>query len=138
MRVATNTFYSGFIGQLNLLQQTQNRLQNEVTTGQSFSLPEENPEGMAEVLGFQGEINTTSQYQNNISQLQQTAGTTSDTINSLQTLMSQASEIATSAVGTNSPEQMATYANQIEAILKQAIQLGNTQFNGQYIFAADK
>jgi flagellar hook-associated protein 3 FlgL len=56
---------------------------------------------------------------------------------SLQTLLSQVSDIATSAgSGTNSANQLSTYAAQVASLIQQAVQLGNTQdANGNYIFS---
>ncbi len=50
MRVSSSTFPDNFLYQTNQLQNQQNKLQQEATTGLKLSLPEDNPSGMAQVL----------------------------------------------------------------------------------------
>jgi flagellar hook-associated protein 3 FlgL len=56
-------------------------------------------------------------------------------LNSLQTIVEDASEIATEAGGVTSSTQMSTYATQVGNLIQEALQLGNTKdANGNYIF----
>jgi flagellar hook-associated protein 3 FlgL len=136
MRVSTYGFSSNFIYQSNLLQNQQNILQNEASTGLKVSLPGDNPAVMAQVLNLQTDNSANTQYQNNITQLQNTATTAYNAINSLESLISQANTIATNASsGTTSPQQLATDATQVTALIQQAVQLANTKdTSGDYIF----
>jgi len=134
MRVAQSTFGFNFLSQLNQLEQRQNNLQTQAATGQSFSLPEENPSAMGQVLTLQTDVNATTQYQNNITQLQQTATSTSDAISGLKTISDRMNEIATLADGTKSPQQLQAYATEVGQLIQQAVQLGNSQDQGNYIF----
>lgn len=92
---------------------------------------------MAQVLNLQTDSAANAAYQNNITQLQNTATTSATAMNSLQTLISQVNEIATEASnGTNSSTQLSTYATEVGSLIQQAVQLGNTQdFDGNYIFS---
>jgi flagellar hook-associated protein 3 FlgL len=134
MRVATNAFTNNFIGQLDLLQQQQNQLQTEAATGLKLTLPEDNPGGMQQVLNLQTQSSANSQYQSNITVLQGSATSTATAINGLQTISDQAGQIATEADGTASPQDLQAYAAQVSNLIQQAIQLGNTQNQGNYIF----
>ncbi len=135
MRVSSSSFADSFIYQTNQLQNQQNTLQNEATTGLKLSLPEDDPGGMSQALQLQTESSTNTQYQNNITQLQNSATTSYNALNGLQTLISQANTIASSVDGTTSATQMASYATEIGGIIQQALQLANTQDSqGNYIF----
>ena len=136
MRVATNSFYNNFDYQLNLLENQQNSLQSEASSGLKLTLPEYNPEGMDQVLNLQTAASANTQYQSNIAQLQSSATTVSTALTGIQTLTNRAGEIATLASnGTNSPQQLATYATEVGSLIQQAVQLGNTQDSqGNYIF----
>jgi flagellar hook-associated protein 3 FlgL len=135
MQVSTTSFSNSFLYQIGQLQNQQSTLQSETTTGLSVTLPEDNPGVMNQVLNLQSEASTATQYQTNISQLQNSATTTSDALNSLQSLVEQAGEIATEASGVTSPTQLSSYATQVGQLVQQALQLGNTQdANGNYIF----
>jgi flagellar hook-associated protein 3 FlgL len=134
MRVATSTFGINFLTQLNQLEQRQNNLQTQAATGQLFSLPEDNPSAMGQVLNLQTDVNATTQYQNNITQLQQTATSTSDAITGLKAISDRMNEIATLADGTKSPAQLQAYATEVGQLIQQAVQLGNSKDQGNYIF----
>ena len=134
MRVAQSTFGISFLTQLNELEQRQNNLQTQAATGQLFSLPEENPSAMGQVLDLQTDVNATTQYQNNITQLQQTATSTSDAITGLKAISDRMNEIATLADGTKSPAQLQAYATEVGQLIQQAVQLGNSKNQGNYIF----
>jgi flagellar hook-associated protein 3 FlgL len=111
-------------------------LQSQATTGLSVTLPEDNPPVMNQVLNLQTEASADTQYQNNIAQIQNSAGTASDALNSLQSLVEQASEIATGATGISSSTQLSSDATQVGQLIQQALQLANTQdAQGNYIFA---
>jgi len=67
--------------------------------------------------------------------LTDSATTASDALNSLQTIVEDASEIATEAGGVDSSTQLSTYATQVGQLIQEAVQLGNTKdANGNYIF----
>jgi flagellar hook-associated protein 3 FlgL len=133
MRVATNTFSNDFIGQLNLLQQNQLRLQNQAATGQKLTLPEDDPAAMQRVLNLQAESLSNTQYQNNIAALQSQATSAYGAITGLKTISDRAGEIATLADGTKSPQDLAAYATELNGLIQQAVQLTNTKYQGNYI-----
>jgi flagellar hook-associated protein 3 FlgL len=135
MRIAYSTFPDNFIQQVNQLQVNQQRLQNEASTGLKLSLPEDDPAAMGQVLNLQTQSEANTQYQTNISQLQTQATTTSNALSSLQTIINQVGALATSADGTSTPQELASDATQVNQLLGQALQIGNTKdANGNYIF----
>lgn len=137
MRISSSNFSTNFDYQVQNLEQKQDTLQEEASSGLSVTSPSDNPSVMAQVLTLQTASSANTQYQNNITQLQASATTTATAMNSLQSLVSQVNEIATSASsGTTSTTQLAAYATQVEALIQQAVQIGNTQdADGNYIFS---
>ena len=136
MRISSSTFANDFLYQTNQLQQQQNTLQQEVTTGQKVTLPEDNPSAMAQVLNLQTSSASNSQYQSNVTALQSSATTSYGAMNSLKTISDRVSQIATLASsGTTSPSQLASYSSEVKNLLQEAVQIGNTQdAQGNYIF----
>ena len=135
MRVSSSAFGESFIYQTNRLQNQQNVLQGEATTGLQFTLPEEDPASMSQALELQADSSENTQYQSNVTQLQNSATTSYNALNGLQTLISQANTIAESVDGTTSPEELTSDATEVGAIIQQALELANTQdSNGNYIF----
>jgi flagellar hook-associated protein 3 FlgL len=136
MRVSSASFGDSFIYETNLLQNQQNILQGEATTGLAFSQPGDNPAGISQALELQTDSSANTQYQNNIAQLQDSATTSYNALNGLQTLISQANTIAAGVSGTSGQEALTTDATEISGLIQQALQLANTQdSNGNYIFA---
>jgi flagellar hook-associated protein 3 FlgL len=135
MRVSSASFSDSFIYQTNLLQEQQNVLQNEATTGLTFSSPGDDPAGMSQALELQADTSSNTQYQNNITQLQNTATTSDNALNGLQTIISQANTIAAGIDGTSSQSELAGDATEVSGLIQQALQLANTQdSNGNYVF----
>jgi flagellar hook-associated protein 3 FlgL len=81
-----------------------------------------------------------NQYQTNNSSAQSYLQYTDSQLNSVDTLMQQARTIAVAAAngGTETTEQQATYAQQIQAIISQVTNVANTQYNGKYIFSGQQ
>ncbi|HEY3864422.1 MAG TPA: flagellar hook-associated protein FlgL [Verrucomicrobiae bacterium] len=135
MNVTNSAFSSNFLYQIQKLESQQSTLQNEAATGLKVSSPEDNPGVMNDVLKLQTQASANTQYQSNITAVQNSANTASDALNSLQTLVEQAGEIATNAVGVTSSTQLSTYATQVGQLIQQALQIANSQdANNNYLF----
>lgn len=135
MRVTSNSFPDRLISQLGDLASRQSKLQTQAATGQRVTLPEDDPRAMRRVLDMQAQGRQTSQYSTNIGTLQDSATASYSAIKALKTVNDKASEIATSADGLSSQNELNAYADQIDELLKQAIQTANTVHNGDYLFS---
>ena len=133
MRIAGTSFTDSMISQLNLLSTRQYQLQNQATTGQSISAPEDDPAGMAQALNLQAQNSALGQYTKNISTLQTRATTTAGALSALKTISDRAGEIATQADGTSTPAQLQAYAGEVTQLIKQAAQVLNSKDGSQYI-----
>jgi flagellar hook-associated protein 3 FlgL len=134
MQVTTTSFGQNFLNQITQLESRQSTLQNEATTGLKVTEPGDNPAVMGQVLTLQTQASEVTQYQSNISNVQSTADTASDALNSLQIIVESASQIATEAGGVNS-SQSSDYATQVGQLIQEALQVGNTKdAQGNYIF----
>jgi flagellar hook-associated protein 3 FlgL len=140
MRVTDLSFSANFLSQVNQLEQQENTLQQESTTGLKITEPEDDPSVMSNVLDMQTASSANSQYQNNITSLQDSATTSYSAMNSLKTISDQVNEIATEATsGTTSSTQLSAYATQVNQLIQQALQIANTQDpDGNYIFGGTK
>jgi flagellar hook-associated protein 3 FlgL len=120
--------------EINQIEQNQAQLENEVTTGLAVQNPSDNPSAMRSILDLEAETSSVTQYQSNITQLQQQASSASSAMESLQTVAQNASEIATEADGTTSQQDLNNYATEITQLIQEAAQAVNTQFEGNYLF----
>jgi flagellar hook-associated protein 3 FlgL len=93
---------------------------------------------MRRVLDMQAESQKLNQYMRNIDRHQEVAESSFNSIKQTKTLVDRASEIATLADGTRSPEELKTMAIEVDALLAQAVQLGNSKNRGDYLFAGTR
>ena len=135
MRIAGTSFNDTLVNQLNSLASRQYLLQNQVSTGQRIQAPGDDPTGMGQALSLQTQGSYLTQYSQNISTLQTRANVAYNALQQLKTISDRAGEIATQADGTATPAAMQTFADQIDQLIKDAVQQGNAQDGNQYIFA---
>jgi flagellar hook-associated protein 3 FlgL len=133
MRVSSSTLSDNFINEVSNLEGEQTQLQSEVASGLSYTQLSDNPTGMLAVLDLQDQSNENTQYQQNITTLQQTATSSYSAIQQLETIANNASTIATES-STASSEELTTYASQVSNLIQQALNVANTTNGGQYIF----
>lgn len=137
MRVATDSYLNNVIGQVNSLSSQMDGLENEVTTGLSVQAPSDNPEAMETTLNDLASQSAQNQYNNNITTMESQGDVIYSSLQSLQTIVSQAQTIATEAgSGTTTQTQLNDYASQVASLIQQALQIANTQdpSTGQYLF----
>lgn len=135
MRVTTNTFPNTLIDQLQLLTTRQNKLQTQAATGQKVKYLEDDPGAVRRIKDMQDESRSISQYQKNISALKELATVSYDSIKALKKISDRANEIATAADSTKSKDELRAYAIEISQLIQQAVQIGNSKHNGNYIFS---
>ena len=138
MRVTANSYSNALIDQLNNLAQRQNQLQSQAASGQRVQSLSDDPGAARRVLDLQAEASNVTQFQSNIAALQDTANASYAAIKSLKTVSDRAGEIATSADGLDSTQDLANYANEVTQLIKQAVQAANSQQNGSYLFAGTR
>ncbi len=134
MRVSSNTFSNSLADQLGDLTSRQAKLQSQVSSGQRIQLAEDDPNAMQSVLNSQDEAKNVAQYKTNVSFQQNVADNSYAAITSLKTLSDRANEIATLAGGLKSSDELTTYANEVNDLIKQGVQTVNGKSNGSYAF----
>jgi flagellar hook-associated protein 3 FlgL len=135
MRIAGTSYADTLVNQLNYLTSQQYLLQSQVSTGQRIQKPEDDPGGMAEALGLQAQSSMTNQYAQNISTLQNNAGTAYNALQQIKTISDRAGEIATLADGTKTPAELQSYATEVNQLIQQAVQLANSKNGNNYLFS---
>lgn len=138
MRVTASSFPTLLANQLTQLSSKQARFQTQASTGQRFQTSSEDPSAMRKVLDMQGEIKLLSQYEKNINNLQDTVASSYVAISGLKKACDRAGEIATRVDGLKTPEELITYATEVDQLIERALQVGNTSHQSSYIFGGTK
>lgn len=134
MRIAGTSYTESMANQINLLAGRQYKLQNQATTGQSITAPEDDPAGMVQALGLQADNAAVTQYAQNISTLQNRSTLVANALQQLKTISDRIGELSTQSDGTASPTQLQANATETTQLIKQAADIMNTKDGDDYLF----
>ena len=127
---------------LNQINSTEAQLQvtqNQLSTGHRISQPGDDPGAAAIVMQLNRTLDQQTTYQANLAKSQSQLSQVDSSLGSLNTLLIQANSIASQNVGSEvSASERQSAAKVIESLYSQSISLGNTQFEGHYVFGGDK
>ncbi len=122
----------------NLLQSDQAALlkvQTQISTGQRLILPSDDPAAAVGIQQLNQELAANTQYTSNLNFAQSFLNTADSTLGSLTTLVNQAQTIASSQVGSDATAaQRQAAAAVVDSLVTQAVDLANTQYQGQSVF----
>jgi len=138
MRVATNQFSNSLINQLGKLSTRQERLHSEAASGKRLQSVADDPVATRRLLDLQAESGAVAQYQKNIGRLQDSANAGYSSLRSVQKISGRAGEIATLADGLKTPEQLRTYATEVNKLIDQAVSELNRKQGDSYLFGGTR
>src|SRR5687768_12392865 len=127
MRVTSNNFSENLIGHLHTLSRRQIDLQNQIASGQRVQNASDDPFAAQQVLQLRDDSAANAQYQKNIQTHHEFADVTHGLMRNLQKVLDRAQEIATTVDDLDSPEDLRSYATEIDQLLKHAVHLSNVQ-----------
>jgi flagellar hook-associated protein 3 FlgL len=135
MRVTNNTLSEAIVRQIQQLGSQQAKLQTQVATGQRIFQPEDDPTAMGRVLALESERRQISQYTDNVTRAFEVSQASFAGLQQLKKVSDRATEIGTLGAGALSPDMARAYASEVDQLIEQALQLGNTRFRNDYLFA---
>jgi flagellar hook-associated protein 3 FlgL len=140
-----NTRVSGMLVRQRLLAQLQGdqldlfRLQNQVSTGQRFTLPSEDAPAARRAMTLQRLLERKTQLRSNIETGQSFLKSTDVALNNVAGLLGDIRGIALGVSGTTSTDSERQAAiTEINRAIEQLVAVGNTQFRGRYLFAGSQ
>ncbi len=134
MRITNLTTANSIIGSIDSLSSQQSTLQAEVASGQKVTNPDDNPTGFNTALNLQEDLSQVTQYASNASQALTVAQASSSGLQSLNSISDRAGQLATLGTGTLGASAMQSYGAEVDQLIQQAVQAGNTSFNGAYLY----
>jgi flagellar hook-associated protein 3 FlgL len=120
------------IGSLNA---RQTRLQSQVATGQRIFQPSDDPAAMGRILTLSNEKAQLSQFDTNTSYALDVSKATYSSINAIKKISDRAGEIVTLGTGVFSSSSANTYADEVNQLIEQSLQLGNSRLRNDYLFS---
>jgi flagellar hook-associated protein 3 FlgL len=120
---------------LNRMSKTEQML----ASGKKFSLPSEDPIGVSRSLRLNTDVANIEQYKRNAEDALSWMTTTEIALENVGDILHRAKELTVQGVSeTNSIDERAAIATEIEQLRKQLINIGNTTYAGSHIFAGYK
>ena len=139
MRISDRMLFNSIVDQMQRQTESLFKLQEQVSTGKQVNRPSDDPTGETQILSYQNAIGGADQYLRNINQADSYLTASESPLQSVQDQLIRAKELAIQmANATYSATDRADAAKEVRQIYDQLIALGNTAYNGQYVFAGEK
>ncbi|MFZ5647478.1 MAG: flagellar hook-associated protein FlgL [Bacillota bacterium] len=115
------------------------RSQEQLATGKSMLRPSDRPENLSQLLSVKGTISYLEQYDRNLDDGLSYLNLSDSSMQTLGDLLNQAAELAVQGANeTNTREDMAALAEQIDKMIDHVVDLANSSVGGRYIYAGTK
>ena len=134
MRVTETAVANEYLSAVNLTREQIVKLQSQLATGKRVLAMSDDPEAGSVILRLRAALDENAQYQKNVAAGQSMMEETSSALDGLSNLLNQAKETLTQAGNGSQTESYPLFADQLDQIIGEAVDLANTKFNGKYIF----
>ncbi|HET7535689.1 MAG TPA: flagellin [Candidatus Didemnitutus sp.] len=135
MRIASNTVSDQIVRQIQNLGVSQAKLQTQVGTGQRIAQLEDDPAAAGRVLNRQSDRRRVDQYILNASRALQLSQASYSGISGLKDISDRVTEIGTLGQSAQDPDALKAYGSELNQLIEQAVQIGNSKFGNDYIYA---
>jgi flagellar hook-associated protein 3 FlgL len=134
MRIPNLTMSEAVVNRLNKLNRKQNALNEQIATGQRITMSSEDPQAASRVMRLRSEKMAAQQYAKNADTALGFAQASYAVLDRLRMLSDRAGELAVSSNSdTVSFEERKAYAVELNELIKDAVEAGNTRFQGEYL-----
>jgi flagellar hook-associated protein 3 FlgL len=136
MRITDNMVTNNLLAQIQQLTSQQSQLQSEVGSGLAVTQPSDNPAVFGQVVELESQNQQQTQFNNNAGQALDLANASYSGLQSMQSIYDRASQLgALGGNGTTDASSQQAYANELDQLIQQSVQVGNSQLNGNYLYA---
>jgi flagellar hook-associated protein 3 FlgL len=134
MRVTTNTFPQNLIDHLQGLSSRMGSLQDQTSTGQRITRPEDDPIAVARVMDLREGKSFLAQYEKNANRAANINNTAIAGFRGLIDLSDRAGEIAVLGKDLLGQDAANAYAAELDQMIEQALQNANSKYAGESVF----
>jgi flagellar hook-associated protein 3 FlgL len=135
MRLATHTISENLVRQIQQLGVQQSKLQTAVGTGLRISQPEDDPAAVGRVLNLESSQRQVTQFKANATRALNLSQASYAGLQGLKKVSDRATEIGTLGGGTLSSSAAGAYAFEVNQLIEQAVQIGNSRLGADYLYA---
>ncbi len=134
MRIANGMITNNYLYSLNNSLSRQADLQEKLADGKAIHRPSDDPIKAIRALRFQTNAAMNTQYTQNVKDAISWMETTDGAMSDLSSIVIKAKELVIDAVSPNSPDVYQAYGAELDGMINQMIQIGNSQLGDRYIF----
>jgi len=135
MRIPNLTISHALVARLNTLNTQQNQFNDQLASGQRITSPSEDPQAASRILRLRSEKSEIQVYAKNGDRALSVSQASFAALDQLKNLSDRASELAVlSNSGNVSAAERKSYAIELNQIIKEAIDAGNTKYQGEFLF----
>ena len=137
MRVTFNAFPDTLLGRLQALGSEQNKSLTQLSTGQRIAAPSDDAPAMQRILNLRTEKKQNQQFYRNATDGLERSKVTFSSLEQLKDLLVRSSELAANLSGASSEQEFKAKAAEIDQLIQQGVNLGNTKLRGSYLFSGE-
>lgn len=135
-RTSSSQSISRLLYQVNTDQLAIQKLQTQLSTGRRIERPSEDPAAAIRALGVQRTLEFKGQVINNLKSANTLLGASESVLAQAQNILNDIRGVAVESAGnTLSSAELDANANQVREALKKLVEIGNSKFRDQYVFA---
>ena len=135
MRITNNIIQRNSLAALQVNGRQMAQAQRRVSSGMRIEVASDDPIAANSVMEAQQSLRALTQYRRNVDGARSRAEAEESSLDRLTDVLSRALEVAvTQADASADPSTRVMAANEIDQLMKQAVQIGNTQFGGRFLF----
>jgi flagellar hook-associated protein 3 FlgL len=115
------------------------KIEEQLSSGRRINRPSDDPAGASAAMRIRTDLAMNDQYMRTVDAAKSRLSAADSALSSLTDVVQRARELTVQAGGgTLSGQQLTAIADELNQLLQHAVQIGNTNFGGQFIFAGTK
>ncbi|MGD9678487.1 MAG: flagellar hook-associated protein FlgL [Vulcanibacillus sp.] len=135
MRISQSMLSNNALHNLNNNLRTIQKLNEQLATGKKINKLSDDPVGLSFSLRYKEDLAQNKQFQRNVDYANSKIIQTENSISATNDILQRARELAVQgANGSSSKESRSSIASEIHQLYEQLVDIGNSQYNGEYIF----
>lgn len=139
MRISTDSIYSGVLRNIERNQLKLDKLNFQVSSGLQYQFAHEAPAKAVTSMRLKTDIHRLEKYNQNVGEARDLMEGTDATLDNAVQLLQRSRELALqAATGSLTESDRALIAQEINELLEEMVSIGNTQFQGKFIFSGSE
>lgn len=129
---------NNFLYSLNKSLERQAAIQEQLSDGKAIHRPSDNPIKAIRALRFNTNLNMNEQYTQNVKDALSWMETSDGSLQDISSITARAKELVIQAVAPNPTESSQAIGKELDGLINQLVQIGNTKIGDRYVFAGQQ